>query len=207
MAMFLIAFLAVTSVAATVRAEELNSGEPTRFHLRFGVGLVFTAETTDGENAPSSFGTAPGVLDCVQIGGWVNEDFALFFQADSLVMFDITEMDARLKLENKGSDDVTYGFMAGIGGGTHLLQRKVFVSGTLGIAASDVVIGNRVDSVAPGSLGLGFSATVGRNWWSANRLNLGFAGQFLFMVTRGEHSNAPLQHTAALGALLVASFG
>lgn len=194
---------------AGASANTLPSEQFSRFHLRFGVGLVATAQASAGENEPVALSSAPGILDGVQVGGRVTKNLSIFFEGDSLIMFqkeDVAGVDSRVGQNARTDRTLVYGFLTGIGVGYRVQPADVLLSAALGVALSDVVFGNDTKAFEPGSLGMGFSAMVGKDWWSSRGLNVGFGGQFLYLATQGEYTDRLAKHTLALGVLLVASF-
>ncbi len=164
------------------------------------MGVVATAQAIDKDNAPISFSTAPGILDGVQIGGRLTETLALFFEADSLVMFQNTNP------KPKADDGVMYGFLTGLGVGYRVLPANIYLSGAVGATLSDVIVGSDVDPIETARVGLGFSAMIGKDWWASDGLSLGLSGQFLYMATVQDQASGFTKHTVALGMLLTASF-
>lgn len=197
----------ITCLGEAAEAQSDSDEEAGRFHLRFGVGLVFTAEAMENENAPVTYSTAPGILDGVQLGGRLGKNFTLFFEADSLVMFHGEQPnDSGNTLVNHNNDETTYGFLTGMGAGFKVLPSDVYLSGALGAALSGVTVGGEAGAISDARPGIGFSTMLSKNWWSSNGTTLGIGGQFLYMATQGDNTNALNTHTLALGALLVTSF-
>jgi hypothetical protein len=191
---------------AVARAEKTETYS--NLHLRFGVGLVFTAKAREGENAPFSYSTAPGILDGVQLGGHLNEDNALFFEADSLIRLGKTKnLDSEaVSSTEKNDDEIVYGFFTGVGMGRYISQADLYLSGAMGVTYNNVVVGGDGPMLKTQDMGFGFNLMIAKELWISDSWSAGFGAQLLCMLGRSENSNHFNTATVAFGVLATASF-
>ncbi len=167
------------------------------FHMRWGVGLVAAAGAGEGENAPYSF-VAPGILDGVQLGGNIQENLSVFFEADSLILFSGNKKSA--------NQETTYGFMTGIGMGHYIMPANIYVSGAFGPTLNNFAFGGDGVSFDRHNLGLGFTVMAGKEWWISDGWGAGVGGQFFYMANKGKTTKEFTNHTLAFGMILTATY-
>lgn len=197
------AALLVTLVASRAAADDPYTHDG--LHFRWGVGVAATGGySADNKDEVLSFDTV-GLLDGVQIGGYLAEDLSLFLEADFLTLFiDHRGVDPTMPLEMDADiDEQRYGLLVGPGVGRYIMPANIYVSASVGASLNDFGITDEGIEISRHDIGVGFSAMAGKEWWVHESTSIGVAGQFLFLTNLdGSRLGSA---TVAAGLLFVAS--
>ena len=162
--------------------------------LTAGVGYLSASESDGGTSLGYS---GLGVTAGGALGGTIAPNLVLFGEILGTSVIDAEQTYGGVSQGLSGFDMVMYGFGPGIA--YYLEPANVYFSGTL--AFSKISFSNTYSQYAAGdtNLGLGLSLMVGKEWWIAHRVGMGFAGQVHMASMTDSYYNARMSAIAISG--------